>query len=147
MNRVASGKTDTLVLDFVNEPEQVQEAFQQYYQTTTLAEETDPNRLYDLQSQLEGFELYDEATIEEFCGIFYDGDQPDELLQGILDDVVERWLALEEHAREEFRSTSAELYPPLRIHLTTDYFYRCGVGEIVYLQSQSQQEAAETRSS
>ena len=105
LNRVASGKTDTLVLDFVNEPEQVQEAFQQYYQTTTLAEETDPNRLYDLQSQLEGFELYDEATIEEFCSIFYDADQPDELLQGILDDVVERWLALEEHAREEFRST------------------------------------------
>ena len=105
LNRVASGKIDTLVLDFVNEPEQIQEAFQQYYQTTTLAEETDPNRLYDLQSQLEGFELYDEATIEEFCGIFYDADQPDELLQGILDGVVERWLALEEHAREEFRST------------------------------------------
>ena len=105
LNRVATGKTDTLVLDFVNEPEQIQEAFQQYYQTTTLAEETDPNRLYDLQSQLEGFELYDEATIEEFCGIFYDADQPDELLQGILDGVVERWLALEEHAREEFRST------------------------------------------
>ena len=105
LNRVASGKTDTLVLDFVNEPEQVQEAFQQYYQTTTLAAETDPNRLYDLQSQLEGFELYDEATTEEFCGIFYDGDQPDELLQGILNGVVERWLALEEHAREEFRST------------------------------------------
>ena len=36
LNRVATGKTDTLVLDFVNEPDQVQEAFQQYYQTTTL---------------------------------------------------------------------------------------------------------------
>ena len=89
----------------MNEPEQIQEAFQQYYQTTTLAAETDPNRLYDLQSQLEGFELYDEATIEEFCGIFYDANQPDELLQGVLDGVVQRWLALEEHAREEFRST------------------------------------------
>ena len=67
LNRVATGKTDTLVLDFVNEPEQVQEAFQQYYQTTTLGEKTDPNQLYDLQGQLEGFELYDEETIEEFC--------------------------------------------------------------------------------
>ena len=105
LNRVASGKTDTLVLDFVNEPEQIQEAFQQYYQTTMLAEETDPNRLYDLQSQLEGFDLYDEATIEEFCGIFYDADQLDELLQGILDGVVERWLELEMDTREEFRST------------------------------------------
>ena len=105
LNRVATGKTDTLVLDFVNEPEQVQEAFQQYYQTTTLAQETDPNRLYDLQSQLDGFDLYDEETIEEFCSIFYESSQPDELLQGILDGVVERWSALETDDKEEFRST------------------------------------------
>ena len=105
LNRVATGKTDTLVLDFVNEPDQVQEAFQQYYQTTTLAEETDPNRLYDLQSQLNGFERYDKNTIDKFCDIFYDVNQPDELLQSILDDVVERWKVLEKDNREEFRST------------------------------------------
>ncbi len=105
LNRVATGKTDTLVLDFVNEPEQIQEAFQQYYQTTTLAEETDPNRLYDLQSLLEGFDLYEAETVDRFCDVFYDPDQPDELLQGVLDSVVEQWSALEMHAREEFRST------------------------------------------
>ena len=105
LNRVATGKTDTLVLDFVNEPEQVQEAFQGYYQTTTLAEETDPNRLYDLQSQLNGFDLYDEETINEFCRIFYESSRPDELLQGILDCVVEKWSGLEMNEREEFRST------------------------------------------
>ena len=105
LNRVAKGKTDTLVLDFVNEPEQIQEAFQQYYQTTMLAEETDPNRLYDLQRLLEGFDLYDERIIDQFCLIFYDPDQPDELLQGILDDVVKQWAALETDDREEFRST------------------------------------------
>ncbi|MYF99636.1 type I restriction endonuclease subunit R [Candidatus Poribacteria bacterium] len=105
LNRVAPGKTDVLVLDFVNEPEQVQEAFQQYYQTTILAEETDPNRLYDLQSQLEGFDLYDEESIDQFCRIFYDSDQPDELLQSILDNVVDRWVSLETEYREDFRST------------------------------------------
>ena len=104
LNRVATGKTDTLVLDFVNEPEQVQEAFQGYYQTTTLAEETDPNRLYDLQSQLDGFDLYDAETIDQFCRIFYESSRPDELLQGILDCVVEKWSALEMNEREEFRS-------------------------------------------
>ena len=105
LNRVAKGKTDTLVLDFVNEPDQIQEAFQQYYQTATLAEETDPNRLYDLQRQLEDFDLYDADIIDQFCEIFYDPDQPDELLQGILDGVVERWTALERDDREAFRST------------------------------------------
>ena len=104
LNRVATGKTDTLVLDFVNEPDQVQEAFQGYYQTTTLAEETDPNRLYDLQSQLDGFELYDKETINEFCRIFYESSRPDELLQSVLDSVVEKWSALETNEREEFRS-------------------------------------------
>ena len=104
LNRVMSGKTDVLVLDFVNDPEQVQEAFQQYYGTTTLAEETDPNKLYDLQSLLEGFDLYDEETIEKFCGIFYSKNKPDELLQGILDGVVEKWSERETDEREEFRS-------------------------------------------
>ena len=105
LNRVATGKTDTLVLDFVNEPEQVREAFQDYYQTTILAEETDPNRLYDLQSQLDGFNLYDEDTIKEFCSIFYEPSRPDELLQGVLDRVVKRWWGLEMNEREDFRST------------------------------------------
>ena len=105
LNRVATGKTDTLVLDFVNEPEQVQEAFQAYYQTTMLGEETDPNQLYDLQGQLDGFELYNEETIEEFCNIFYESSQPDELLQSVLDSVVEKWSALETNEREQFRST------------------------------------------
>ena len=105
LNRVATGKTDTLVLDFVNEPDQVREAFQDYYQTTTLPEETDPNRLYDLQSQLDGFDLYDGDQIDRFCGIFYGSDQPDEFLQGILDGVVEKWLGLEMNEREDFRST------------------------------------------
>ena len=105
LNRVATGKTDTLVLDFVNEPEQVQEAFQGYYQTTTLGEETDPNRLYDLQSQLDGFELHDANTIDQFCRIFYESSRPDELLQSVLDSVVEKWSGLETNEREEFRST------------------------------------------
>ena len=104
LNRVADGKTDTLVLDFVNEPDAIQAAFQQYYQTTMLAEETDPNRLYDLQRQLEDFYLFDEHSIDRFCRVFYDPDEPDERLQGILDEVVQSWREREEDEREEFRS-------------------------------------------
>ena len=105
LNRVATGKTDTLVLDFVNEPEQVQEAFQGYYQTTILGEETDPNRLYDLQGQLDDFDLYDEDNIDRFCRIFYSANEPEEFLQSILDSVVEEWSELEVNKRDEFRST------------------------------------------
>lgn len=104
LNRVAPGKTDTFVLDFVNEPEQIQAAFQQYYQTTILAEETDPNKLYDLRRQLDDFDLYDNDTIEEFCQVFYDDDQPTELLQPILDHVIEKWCERQRDNREAFRS-------------------------------------------
>ena len=105
---ILSERTDYPLSDILNWSKvyrQVQEAFQEYYQTTMLAEETDQNRLYDLQSELEGFDLYGEATIDEFCLIFYDPDQPDELLQGVLDGVVEQWSELERDNREEFRST------------------------------------------
>ena len=105
LNRVAPGKTGTLVLDFVNEPDQIQEAFQQYYGAAKLEEETDPNRLYDLQDRLADFDLYDEDTIDQFCLIFYDPEQPAELLQGVLDTVVEKWSDLETNdEKEEFRS-------------------------------------------
>jgi type I restriction enzyme R subunit len=103
LNRVTKGKTDTLVLDFVNDPIEVQNSFQQYFQTTVLEEATDPNRLYQLQTQLSDYDLYDDDTINQFCSIFYDLKQPDELLQGILDQVIEEWRKLEEQ-REEFRS-------------------------------------------
>ena len=104
LNRVAPGKTETLVLDFVNEPDQIQGAFQQYYETTILEEETDPNRLYDLQRQLEDFELFDMDVVDGFCLIFFDENKPDERLQPILDAVVKRWSERESEEREEFRS-------------------------------------------
>jgi type I restriction enzyme R subunit len=69
-----------------------------------LEEATDPNRLYQLQKQLSDFDLYDNDTINQFCLIFYDLKQPDELLQGILDQVIEEWRKREDEQREEFRS-------------------------------------------
>ena len=93
-----------LVLDFVNDPLEIQNSFQQYYQTTVLEEETDPNRLYQIQTQLSDFDVYDEEMINRFCLIFYNLDQPSELLQPILDQSVEKWRELDDEAREEFRS-------------------------------------------
>lgn len=104
LNRSAKGKTDTVVLDFVNDVEEIREAFQEYYQTTFLEEETDPNKLYDLQGQLEQFELYTDDDVEDFAAVFFDESQPGELLQPILDRVVDRWRQREEDEREAFRS-------------------------------------------
>ena len=105
LNRTRSGKTDTLVLDFVNEAEGIQAAFQPYYQTTLLEEETDPNKLYDHQTELKGFEVFTQADIEEFAEVFYTPNIPLEKLQPVLDRVVIQWGYKPEDLREEFRTT------------------------------------------
>ena len=104
LNRTRTGKTETFILDFVNEAEEIQDAFQPYYQTTVLDEETDPNRLYDLQTQLEGFEVYTDQDVEDFAAIFFDKDQPLEKLQPVLDRVTGVWNYKPLDMREDFRS-------------------------------------------
>ncbi len=105
LNRTTSGKDATVVLDFVSEADDVQTAFQRYYQNTALEEETDPNKLYDLTTQLAAYDLYTPADVESFAGVFFDPSRPGEDMQPILDRVVERWRQRPEDEREDVRST------------------------------------------
>lgn len=83
----------------------VEPAFQQCYQTTMVSGETDPNRLYSLQTEIENYNVFTQDEVEQFCRVFYDKSIPDEQLQPILNFGVNRWLAIpEEEHREEFRS-------------------------------------------
>lgn len=104
LNRTKRGKNDTLVLDFVNEAEEIQFAFQPYYQTTILKDETDPNRLYDLEREIQTFEVYSDKDVNEFAEIFYNKGEPLEKLQPVLDRVVVIWGYKSENEREDFRS-------------------------------------------
>ena len=71
LNRTMRGKEDTFVLDFANEREEIQRAFQPYYEATVLEEETDPNLIYSLKRQLDDFHVYQEHEIELFAKKFY----------------------------------------------------------------------------
>jgi len=99
----SSGKTKTVVLDFVNESEDILKSFQPYYQTTMLEGETDPNKLYDIKTELEKFDLYTKADVDEFAAIFFNEKATKELLQPILDKVIENWKHRQESEREDFR--------------------------------------------
>jgi type I restriction enzyme, R subunit len=105
LNRTHVGKPDTFVLDFVNEAEDIQTAFQPYYQTTLLEEETDPNKLYDQQTELKAFEVFTDADVNEFAEVFYARNMPLEKLQPVLDRVVIRWNYKRQQDQEDFRST------------------------------------------
>ena len=104
LNRTTRGKTETIVLDFVNKAEDIQTSFQPYYQTTELEGETDPNKLYDYKIALEEYEIYTQADVDDFAAILFNPAEPDEKLQPVLDRVVEQWKQRQdENEREEFR--------------------------------------------
>ena len=104
LNRTMTGKTDTLVLDFVNDPSTIQESFQPYYQGTILSEGTDPNRLYTIEQEIKKHNLFQTELVNRFVDIFYKEEIPTEKLQGILDKVVEEWGLKEDDDREDFRT-------------------------------------------
>lgn len=104
LNRTKKGKANTAVFDFVNDIKDIQDSFQDYYQTTFLEGETDPNKLYTYETELEQFEIYSKEEIEIFCKIFFNPTKPQEELQPVLDKVVNKWKKLKEDERENFRS-------------------------------------------
>jgi len=105
LNRTCSGKTDTFVLDFANDTSEVIEAFQPFYTSTELAGETDPNKLYDLETKIRGFNLFTKYMVDEFCRLFYNERESDEMLQPVLNRVVEKWNEIADPAlQNEFKS-------------------------------------------
>lgn len=66
LNRTASGKTDTFVLDFANSTDEIKKSFEPYYETTILGDATDPNKLFDLQNALDAYQIYTAAQVQEF---------------------------------------------------------------------------------
>ena len=71
VNRVHPGKADTFILDFVNSAEDIQQAFQDYYISTGIEEETDPNIVYDQYHYLASFRLWTDDEIEGFAKVFF----------------------------------------------------------------------------
>lgn len=92
LNRAHPQKYDTFVLDFMNEVEVIQKAFEPYYRTTVLSEATDPNKLHDQKAQLDGYQVYSQAEVEDVVRLYLDGADRDKL-DPTLDACVARYTA------------------------------------------------------
>ena len=79
LNRAHPKKHDVFVLDFMNEADTIQEAFADYYRTTILSEETDPNKLHDLKAALDNYQVYADAEIDRFVMLYLGGADRDRL--------------------------------------------------------------------
>jgi type I restriction enzyme R subunit len=70
LNRTAKGKDVTYVLDFVNEPQEILEAFQPYFRDAQLTEITDQNLVNDIETKLDHSGIYDMSEVEEVARTF-----------------------------------------------------------------------------
>ena len=73
LNRAHPQKHDCFVLDFQNNGEAVTLAFQDYYRTTLLAEETDPNKLHDLKADLDQAQVYTPEQVAQLVALVLGG--------------------------------------------------------------------------
>jgi type I restriction enzyme R subunit len=103
LNRAHPKKRDTFVLDFSNDPEVIQAAFDDYYRTTLLSSETDPNKLHDLKADLDGFQVYGQAAVEELMRRFL-AKEPRDRLDPLLDGCVHTYIdQLDEDGQVDFK--------------------------------------------
>jgi type I restriction enzyme, R subunit len=108
LNRTHPEKTGTMVLDFANEAAEIQAAFEPYYETTLLSEETDPNLLYEFQTQLGAFPVYTETDVNNFARLYFDPKAMQDQLYAALHHLVERFKEMSEEERHEFRAQLAD---------------------------------------
>jgi len=103
LNRAHPKKHDVFVLDFMNDADTIQEAFSDYHRTTILAEETDPDKLHDLEAALAGYQVYDPAQIEGLVELYLGGAD-----RGQLDPILDACVAaykeqLDEDGQVDFK--------------------------------------------
>ena len=106
LNRAHPKKHDVFVLDFLNDADTIREAFADFYRATILADETDPNKLHDLQADLDLAQVYSEEQVEELARRYLGGAERDQL-DPILDTCVAVYLRdLDEDGQVEFKGNA-----------------------------------------
>lgn len=114
LNRTHPLKEDTFVLDFVNKPQEIQEAFKQYFEGAVLGEEADPARLYALKAELEEQGIFLIEEVDRFCEIFFKPNarqtaKDHQDMNAALDPAVERFRVLKRENSDEAEVWRAQL--------------------------------------
>ena len=105
LNRARPNKTDTFVLDFMNSSDVIRESFADYYRTTMLADETDPDKLHDLKATLDNRQVYTAQQVDELAEGYLAGKDRGQL-DPIADACVAPYTALSEDGQVEFKGSA-----------------------------------------
>jgi type I restriction enzyme R subunit len=109
LNRTYPGKDSTFVLDFVNDEEEIRRSFQPYYETTTIGDTADPQRLYQLEAELKAAQVFWLSEVEAFCEVFYAPQAKSSVkdhaaMNRQIDPGIDRFKALDADAQAAFRN-------------------------------------------
>lgn len=105
LNRCYPGKlaSSTFVLDFFNEPDEILEAFQPYYQIAELTDVSEPQMVYDLFEKLRAAGIFQWNEVEQFCTSFYQQGKSDKALVTICKPAIDRWTKRYESALDAYK--------------------------------------------
>jgi type I restriction enzyme R subunit len=108
LNRTYPGKAEvgTFILDFFNEPQEILDSFQPYFQTAELADVSNPDLIFDLFEKLNAAGIYKSSEVEQFCSAFFVKNKSNVAIANICKPAVERWtksykLAVEAYAHSK----------------------------------------------
>jgi type I restriction enzyme R subunit len=106
LNRIHPLKEETFVLDFVNDRQEIQEAFKQFYQGAQMGEEVQPARLYEIKAELDASGIYLTEEVVRFCEIYFKPKERQSVsdhkaMNSVLDPAVDRFSALLKTEEEE----------------------------------------------
>ena len=99
----SKAETGTFILDFFNEPDDILNAFQPYYQTAELADVSDPDLIFDLFDKLRASGVFLWQEVEQFCNAFYVKSKSNAAIANICKPAVERWQKRYKSAIEAFK--------------------------------------------
>ena len=107
LNRTYLSKETTFVLDFFNDPQDILESFQPYYQTAELADVSDPNLIFDLAEKLRAAGIFTWLEVEQFCAAFFVKSKSNAAIANICKPAVERWQKRYQSAVEAFKQAGS----------------------------------------
>lgn len=102
LNRAHPQKHDAFVLDFMNDSDSIQKDFETYYRTTILSDETDPNKLHIIQSDLEAYQVFNWEQVDLLVQKFLNKASREEL-DLILDRCIPIYKELDEDGQVDFK--------------------------------------------
>lgn len=114
LNRIHPSKEDTFVLDFVNDRQEIFEAFKQFYEGAEMGEPVEAAKLYELKAELDASGIYLAAEVDRFCAVFFlpkarQSANDHQAMNAALDPAVQRFTVLRNEDEDEAENWRGKL--------------------------------------